>query len=99
MSLFDDAIDSAVPEMMEVFGESVFINGIELTGIVDDEQYKDEAGFNRGITISFDKSDSIHLEVDSSAVIKRDPNTLYRIRLPQEADLDDPFFTVELKHA
>ena len=96
MSVFNNEMSLSLGDMFASMGDDIFINGVKLAGIINDDQYDDDTGTKRELSVSFDKQNATILKVGVNIVLN---NTLYTIsRLPSE-DLEDPFYTVELKRA
>lgn len=91
---FKDALASLGAECLEHFGESIFINGVELRAVFEDETFEEEAGLFRKTTLSIKKEDTIRFK-EGDSVLVRDRNYVVTY-IP---DIDEPLVDLELKSA
>lgn len=97
MSVFDDEIKASSREMLNVMGDQVFVNGVSVVGIINDDQFVDEStGYRRETSISFHVDDVFDLKVGDEILFS---DSQYIIRQIPEPNKEDPFFTVEVKRA
>lgn len=96
MSVFNNEMSSSLGDMFASMGDDIFVNGVKYPGIINDEQFEDETGYRRELSISFDKSIKDLLPINANVVVGA---VLYTIRRIPREDLEDPFYTVELKRA
>lgn len=96
MSLFDDELKLAARNMLDSLGDTVFINGRALQGIINDDQFMDETGIRRETSVSFAVEDAKYLIVNDTIIFD---DVHYLIRQLPEPNKEDPFYTVEVKLA
>ena len=91
---FKEALASLGDECLEHFGEPIFINGVEIRAIFDDETFEEEAGLFRKTTLSVKKEDMVRFKKGDSIVVR---NRSYVVTyIP---DIDEPLVDLELKSA
>lgn len=77
-------------------GESVWLNGVELQAVIQDDEYEDEIGYRRELTASFERQYEKTVLQNDTLIYK---NHVYKInRMQTQNDLDN-LFIVELKRA
>jgi hypothetical protein len=91
---FKEALASLGDECLEHFGEPIFINGIEVRAVFEDETFEEEAGLFRKTTLSIKKEDTIRFK-EGDSVLVRDRNYVVTY-IP---DIDEPLVDLELKSA
>ena len=77
-------------------GKALFVNGIERTAIIGDDEFDDDTGMRRELTASFDNS--LKAEINPKDCVVYDGKE-YVIGREQETNTLDFYYTVELKHA
>jgi len=80
MSSIDDILNNASIDTLDHLGRAVFVNGIKLKCIINDDQYEDETGYRREVSLSFNKKDAPYLSVGQPVFIK---GTNYLIRITE----------------
>ena len=91
---FKEALSSLGAECLEHFGEPIFINGIEVRAVFEDETFEEEAGLFRKTTLSIKKEDTIRFKEGDSVLVRcRNYVVTY---IP---DIDEPLVDLELKSA
>jgi len=79
---------------LETFGQPVFIRGIEYSAIFKDEEFIDDVGVRKTLSLSVDKDLAILLVRGDSVYVD---NVNYKIdHIP---DINDPIIEMDLKHA
>lgn len=96
MSIFDNELALGAEDMLSPFGDDVYVNGALHRGIINDENFDDEAGEYRDLSVSFLVKDAVHIKVGDT--IQFDDNVYEVRKLPRE-NKEDPFYTVELVNA
>lgn len=96
MSLFDRELDIAAADMLPILGDTVYVNGQPYQAIINDEQFEDEIGIRREISVSFETSAKDWINVNDSIVFD---DVSYIVRELPRPNKEDPFYTVELKLA
>ena len=75
-------------------GVSVWVNGIELQAVIEDEEVDEETGYMRAMTASFEKEhEPFILKYDSMLIGDEE----FKINRKQQQNSIDNLFTVELK--
>lgn len=94
MSKISAVRDRIKSKTIDVFGETVFIRGVECSAIFRDEEYTDEVGTRRILTLSVDESIAKLLEKGDEVYVD---SACYKIdRIPTTTD---PIIDIELKNA
>lgn len=96
MSLFDRELEVAAADMLPVMGDTVFVNGRSYQAIINDEQFEDDIGIRREISVSFEASVNGYIAVGDAIVFD---DSTYTVRELPRPNKEDPFYTVELKLA
>ena len=96
MSLFDQELEIAAADMLPTLGDTVFVNGYPYQAIINDDQFEDEIGIRREISVSFEASIKGLIAVNDSIVFDE---VQYVVRELPRPNKEDPFYTVELKLA
>lgn len=79
---------------LATFGQPVFIRGIEYSAIFKDEEFIDDVGVRKTLSLSVDKDLAILLVRGDSVYVD---NVNYKIdHIP---DINDPIIEMDLKHA
>jgi hypothetical protein len=91
---FRDALAEAGNECLEHFGEPIFINGIEVRAIFEDELFEEEQGTFRKTTLSIKKAD-IKFFKEGDEVVVRDRH----FRIVYIPDVHEALIDLELKDA
>jgi hypothetical protein len=99
MQSIDDILKQASLDTLGHLGRPVFVRGVEYIAIVNDDQYPDESGLRRDLSLSFEKGKEPLFERGDSVYVPALPRDCYKFGRMQEPDVNDPFFTIELKNA
>ena len=91
---FKEALASLGDECLEHFGEPIFINGIEVRAVFEDETFEEEAGLFRKTTLSIKKEDTIRFKEGDSVLVRGRNYVVTYIQ-----DIDEPLVDLELKSA
>lgn len=96
MSLFDEELNIAASDMLPTMADNVFVNGALIRGIVNDDQYEDDVGIRREISVSFLYENAPAINVKANVIFN---NIHYVVRKLPDPNKEDPFYTVELRLA
>lgn len=108
MSLFDDEIQTAFPDMMLSMGSAVFVRGNEYRAIILDEEFEDETGMRRDIIMTVERTVAENLNKDDDVLIPGRQQLLNGQKISLDSDtraykikyipkLDQPVIDVVLK--
>lgn len=96
MSPFDLEISNMTEEFLDTFGFYVFVNGIKIKAIFNDEEYEDEAGYRNDISIEIPINSLVFFKEGGKVLVNEDR---YLIRHIPKPSTEDPFLKIGLKRA
>ena len=91
---FKEALASLGDECIDHFGEPIFINGVEVRAVFEDETFEEEQGKFSVTTLSIKKEDSKYFEKGNSVVVRGKSFVITYI-----PDIEEPLIELELKRA
>ena len=94
ISEFEAAVHENVDEFLTVFGTKVMVRGVSFLVIFDEEEYQDESGYRKEITIDFKQSDAKTLKKGDEVYL--DEAMFKVLRIPRVSAVD-PFVKVEVQ--